>query len=155
VIQLQRAAAQRTTRQSAPSGSPSSCRHNDRMSKLRADVLEAAGREREVQFTTIGRKTGKSHRVTIWIGTDGERLYIRSGQGMRRHWPQNLLAKGEGVVRLGKTDVKVKPRLVTDPDEARAVSKLYKQKYGRSLGTSKPGEPLTLGEQTTFELVPG
>ena len=124
------------------------------MNEFSPDVLEAAAREREVQFTTYGRKTGKPRRVTIWIGTDGQRLYIRSGQGMRRHWPQNLLAKGEGLVRLGKADVKVKPRLVTDPAEARAVSAIYRRKYGQFVRPSKPDEPLTLGEQTTFELLP-
>ena len=124
------------------------------MNQFSADVLTAAAHEREVQLTTSGRKSGKPRRVTIWIGTDGKSVYIRSGQGMRRHWPQNLLAKGEGLVRLGKTDVKVKPRLVTDPTEARAVSGLYGSKYGASVRSSKPGEPLTLGEQTTFELLP-
>jgi len=93
--------------------------------------------------------------VTIWIGTDGKRLYIRSGEGMRRHWPQNLLAKGEGAVQLGKAEVKVKPRLVTDPAEARAVSELYRSKYGPFVRASKPDQPLTLGEKTTFELLPG
>ncbi len=124
------------------------------MNQFSADVLTAAAHEREVQLTTYGRKTGKPRRVTIWIGTEGKRVYIRSGQGMRRQWPQNLLAKGEGVVRLGKTDVKVKPRLLTDPAEARAVSGLYRNKYGAFVRPSKPGEPLTLGEQTTFELLP-
>ncbi len=125
------------------------------MSQFSAEVLQAATREREVQLTTLGRKTGKPRRVTIWIGTDGKRLYIRSGQGMRRHWPQNLLSKGEGVVRLGTSEVKVNPRLITDPAEARAVSGHYRTKYGAFVRPSKPGEPLTLGEQTTFELVPG
>ena len=124
------------------------------MSQFSAEVLEAAARERAVQLTTLGRKTGKPRRVTIWIGTDGNRLFIRSGEGMRRHWPQNLLAKGEGVVRLGKSEVKVKPRLVTDPVEARAVSGFYRSKYGQFVRPSKSGEPLTPGEQTTFELSP-
>ncbi len=124
------------------------------MSQLSAEVLQAAAREREVQLTTLGRKTGEPRRVTIWIGTDGKRLYIRSGQGMRRHWPQNMLAKGEGVVRLAKSEVKVKPRLVTDPAEAREVSAIYRRKYGQFVRPSKPDEPLTLGEQTTFELLP-
>jgi len=124
------------------------------MNQFGADVLTAAAHEREVQLTTFGRNTGKPRRVTIWTGTDGKRIYIRSGEGMRRHWPQNLLAKGEGVVRLGKNEVEVKPRLVTDPAEARAVSALYRSKYGPFVRPSKPGEPLTLGEQTTFELLP-
>lgn len=124
------------------------------MSGFSPEVLQTAAREREVRLTTYGRKTGKPHRVTIWIGIDGSRLYIRSGQGLRRHWPQNLLARGEGVLQLGNVAVKVKPRHVTDPDEARAASALYSRKYGPFVRSSKPGQPLTDGEQATFELLP-
>jgi deazaflavin-dependent oxidoreductase (nitroreductase family) len=125
-----------------------------RVGDFSPDVLEAAARERDVELTTVGRKTGKSHRVTIWIVTDGRRLYIRSGEGLRRQWPQNLLARGEGVLNFRKASVHVKPRLVTDPDEARAVSALYRRKYGPFVRASKPNQPLTLGEQATFELLP-
>jgi deazaflavin-dependent oxidoreductase (nitroreductase family) len=118
------------------------------------DVLLAAAREREVKLTTYGRKSGKEHRVIIWIVTDGQRLFIRSGEGLKRHWPQNLLARGEGELQLGKLHVKVKPRLVTDPAEARAVSALYRKKYGPFVRASKPDQPLTKGEQATFELIP-
>jgi deazaflavin-dependent oxidoreductase (nitroreductase family) len=118
------------------------------------EVLEAVARQREVTFTTFGRKTGKPVSVTIWITTDGSRLFIRSGAGLSRDWPQNLLARGEGVLRLGRKSINVKPRLVTDPDEARAVSRLYRDKYGPFVRRSKPNEPLTPGEQATFELLP-
>jgi hypothetical protein len=117
-------------------------------------ILEAAAREREVRLATYGRKTGKSHRVTIWIVTDGRRLFIRSGQGLRRHWSRNLLERGSAVLYLGGMDVPVRPRLLTDPDEARAVSLLYRKKYGPLVPASKPGQPLTPGEQATFEVLP-
>jgi len=119
-----------------------------------ADVLEAAAHEREVQLTTYGRRSGKSRSVTIWIGTDGRRLFIRSGQGFRRDWPQNLLARGQGILHMGKHTVRVKPQLITDAEEARAVSALYKRKYGSFVRASRPDQPLTLGEQATFELLP-
>jgi deazaflavin-dependent oxidoreductase (nitroreductase family) len=117
------------------------------------EVIEAAEREREVKLTTYGRKSGKPHDVTIWLTTDGKRLYIRSGQGLVRQWPQNLLARGEGVLHLGQMAVKVKPRLVTDPVEARATSSLYTKKYGSFVKASSPDEPLTPGEQASFELI--
>jgi len=85
------------------------------------DVIVAAAREREITFTTYGRKTGKPSDVTILVVTDGERLFILSGRGMARHWPQNLVARGEGILHLGGIDVKVKSRHVTDPDEARTI----------------------------------
>ncbi len=116
--------------------------------------VDAAAREQEVTLTTVGRKTGKPHRVTIWISTDGKRLYIRSGQGLRRHWPQNLMARGEATLHIAGESIKVKPRHVTDPSEARAASELVRKKYGSVVKPSKPSEPLTPGERATFELIP-
>jgi deazaflavin-dependent oxidoreductase (nitroreductase family) len=124
------------------------------VSTFNKDVIDSAGREKEVRLTTFGRKTGKPSDVTIWITTDGHHLYIRSGQGMRRQWPQNLEARGEGVLHLGKMELKVKPRRVTDPAEARRSSSLYACKYGESVKASKPDEPLTPGEVASFELLP-
>jgi deazaflavin-dependent oxidoreductase (nitroreductase family) len=124
------------------------------MGSFRPEVIEAAKAEREVKLTTYGRKTGQPHEVTIWITTDGSRLYIRSGQGLSRQWPQNLMARGEGLLHLDKTTVKVKPRLVPDPGEARAVSQMYNAMYGSSINASKPDEELTPGERATFELIP-
>jgi deazaflavin-dependent oxidoreductase (nitroreductase family) len=115
---------------------------------------EAAAKEREVTLTTIGRKSGKPRDVTIWIVTDGRRLFVRSGQAFRRDWPQNLTARGEATLHLGGQAIKVKPRHVTDPDAARSVSQLVRKKYGFGVKASKPGETPTLGEQATFELIP-
>jgi deazaflavin-dependent oxidoreductase (nitroreductase family) len=115
---------------------------------------EAAAKQKEVTLTTIGRKSGKPRNVTIWITTDGRRLFIRSGQGFKRDWPQNLMARGEGTLQLGGQPIKVKPRHVTDPGEARSISQLVRKKYGFAVKVSKPNEPLTPGEQATFELIP-
>jgi hypothetical protein len=126
--------------------------HN--ISNLSQDVIDAAKNEREVTFTTFGRKTGKPYDVTIFIVTDGRRLFILSGQGMARQWPQNLAARGNGVLHLGGLDVHVKSRHVIDPGETRFVSELYGGKYGPRFGPPQPGEPARRSEQATFELIP-
>src|ERR1700682_1996907 len=72
------------------------------MASFDREVLETATRQREVTLATVGRKSGKTYRVTIWIITDGQRIFIRSGQGLRRHWPQNLLARGEAGFRWAR-----------------------------------------------------
>ena len=118
------------------------------------DLLDAAAREPEVTLTTRGRTSGRSRRVTLWITTDGSHVYIRSGEGMTRDWPQNLVAAGEGTLRVAGTEVKVKPRRVDDPEEARATSHLARKKYGAYVKPSQPGQPLTKGEQAVFELLP-
>lgn len=119
-----------------------------------AAALDAAAKQHEVRLTTKGRKSGRSHTVTVWVATDGKRIYIRSGGGMERHWPQNLMAAGEGTIHLGREAVRVKPRHVTDPEEARQTSRLARDKYGSYVKPSKPGEPLTKGEGAAFELIP-
>ena len=119
-----------------------------------AELLNAVAREPEVTLTTRGRKTAKARRVTLWITTDGTHVYIRSGEGMTRDWPQNLVASGEGTLRVGGKDVKVRPRHVDDPEEARATSHLARKKYGAYVKPSQPGQPLTRGEQAVFELLP-
>jgi hypothetical protein len=117
------------------------------------DVLEAAAREREVQFTTYGRTTGRPHTVTIWVWGDGQRLFIRSGQGLGRDWPQNLLARGKGVLHLAAHDVPVTARHVSTA-EARSLSELVERKYEVNVARSGEGQPPTPAEQATFELFP-
>jgi len=118
------------------------------------DVLDAVAKEKEVRLTTYGRKTGKESSVTIWVVTDGNKVYIRSGQGLKRHWPKNLLKRPEGALRLDGKVVKFKSRHITDPAEARRSSTLYGPKYGSFVKPSEEGDALTPGEQAAFELNP-
>jgi len=73
---------------------------------------------------------------------------------MTREWPQNLVAAGEGTLRVAGKEVKVKPRHVEDPEEARATSHLARKKYGSFVKPSQQGQPLTKGESAVFELLP-
>ena len=109
-------------------------------------VFDAAAREKEVTLTTYGRKTGKPNKVTIWITTDGEKLFVRSGKGFRRDWPQNLMARGDLLLSVAES--------AKDPEEARTMSRLMRTKYGAFVKPSQGSEPLTDGEQATFELIP-
>jgi deazaflavin-dependent oxidoreductase (nitroreductase family) len=118
-------------------------------------VAEAAEAAREVDLTTFGRKTGRPSRRTIWITTTKQgRLYVRSGMGPARDWPRNLLANQRAVLHIGKRDVPVRSRHVTDRTELAASRDAVQHKYGRALPSSNEGQPLTLPEQATFELIP-
>ena len=118
------------------------------------ETLGAAAREREVELTTWGRKSGKPARVIIWIRSNTEHIYIRSGGGMGRDWPQNLLARERGVLHLAGRDIPVRARHVTDPVEARACSAMVAAKYGAAVAVPSGDDPPSPGEQATFELTP-
>jgi hypothetical protein len=118
------------------------------------DVIEQAARQKEVALTTFGRKTGREHRTIVWISTDGDRLFVRSGGGLGRDWPKNLLAGGTGILHLDGYEGRVRGRHIEDPAEARAVSGFVRRKYGEAVAQSAGDEPMTPGEQATFELTP-
>jgi hypothetical protein len=124
------------------------------MKQFPKDILDLVATEKEVSLTTYGRTTGKESSVTIWVVTDGSKVYIRSGQGLKRHWPQNLLARPEGTLQLDGKVVQFKSRHITDSTEARHSSKLYGPKYGDSVKPSNESDPLTPGELAAFELLP-
>lgn len=124
------------------------------MNQFPKDVLDAVAKEKEVRLTTYGRKTGKESSVTIWVVTDGNKVYIRSGQGLIRHWPKNLLERPDGILQLDGKSVRFRSRHITDLAEARHSSKLYAPKYGDFVKPSNESDPLTPGEQAAFELLP-
>jgi deazaflavin-dependent oxidoreductase (nitroreductase family) len=117
-------------------------------------IYEAATRDKEVELTTYGRKTGKPSRRIIWISALDGRLYIRSGLGMTRDWPKNLQANGRAILHIDGWDIPVRARHVTDPAEARSVHAPVKAKYNAQRPSSSGDEPLTPAEQAVFELLP-
>jgi len=118
------------------------------------ELASAAATAPEVDLTTFGRKSGRPSRNTIWITTDAQgRIHIRSGQGLVRDWPQNLLANGRAILHIDGRDFPVLARHVTDRAELLASRDAVKAKYDREVPMSQPGQPPTPPEQATFELV--
>ena len=114
----------------------------------------SAAREKEVELTTFGRKTGKPSRRIIWITALDGRIYVRSGLGMTRDWPKNLAANGRGILHMDGKDVPVRARHVTDVEEARAMHAPVKAKYNAERSSSQGDAPLTPSEEAVFELTP-
>lgn len=52
-------------------------------------------------LTTIGRRTGRPHRIEIWFGARDGRVYLLSGGGERSDWVRNLQANSHVTVELG------------------------------------------------------
>jgi len=90
----------------------------------------------------------------MWITALDGRLYVRSGLGLTRDWPKNLVANGKAVLHINGQDVPVRARHVTDAAEARAMHAPVKAKYNAERPSSSGDEPLMPSEQAVFELLP-
>ena len=52
-------------------------------------------------LTTIGRRTGRPHRIEIWFAAHDGRVYLLSGGRERSDWVRNLQANARVTVELG------------------------------------------------------
>lgn len=126
------------------------------MAGFSEDILQAAENEREIEFETFGRVSGEPSRVIIWITRAGDRLFIRSGGGLTRDWPQNLLHHGHGVLHLAHQSIPVRARHVEDVAEAKEITRAVQAKYQSGAdGHDQPEDaPPVPAELATFELLP-
>jgi deazaflavin-dependent oxidoreductase (nitroreductase family) len=52
-------------------------------------------------LTTVGRSSGKSHRIEIWFAAEGGRVYLLSGGRDRSDWIRNLMANPVVTFEIG------------------------------------------------------
>ncbi len=52
-------------------------------------------------LTTIGRRSGRSHRIEIWFGVQNGVVYLLAGGGERSDWVRNLQRNPHVTVELG------------------------------------------------------
>jgi hypothetical protein len=79
----------------------------------------AIKRDRTIDITTTGRRSGKHHRIEIWFYLAGGRIYL-SGSSGRRGWYANLLANPRFTFHLKRSveaDLPARAKPITDPGE--------------------------------------
>ena len=52
-------------------------------------------------LTTIGRRTGRPHRIEIWFAVEDGRVYLLAGGREQSDWVRNLQANAQVTVQLG------------------------------------------------------
>ena len=86
-------------------------------------IKAALERDRTIDITTTGRRTGQPRRIETWFYNVDGRVFL-SGTPGRRDWYANLAAKPEFVFHLKQStraDLPARARLVTDPAERREI----------------------------------
>lgn len=113
---------------------------------LNEQIQQALSRDRTIDITTIGRKSGQPRRIEIWFyRADGR--YFLSGSPGRRSWYANLLDRPEFTFHLKenlRADIPARAKPVTDPQERRTLfaSILNDLSMSRDLEAWMSGSPL-------------
>jgi hypothetical protein len=93
-------------------------------------LIERVNATNEVDIETT-RRSGKTGRATIWILTDGSAVYVRSVKGPDGRWFQDLVARPDGAIHIGRERIPIRAVLANDPSTIEHVSDLFRAKYGR------------------------
>ncbi len=114
-----------TTGPNRPAGSTSSSHLPDPVRRA-IEITPAAGtRDRIIDITTRGRRTGRPHRIEIFFYRARGATYLCSGAGGgATDWHANLLANPDFTFHLKngiRADLPARATPVTDPAERQAV----------------------------------
>ncbi len=99
-----------------------------------AAIRQALERDRTIDITTTGRKTGRPHRIEIWFHNLDGALYITGLPG-RRGWYANLHANPELTFHLkgsAHADLPARARAIEDEAKRREVLERILERLGRS-----------------------
>ena len=94
---------------------------NEEIRQALAITPASTARQRTVDVTTIGRRSGRPHRFETWFYRADDRIFL-SGLPGRRDWYANLQADPRLVFHLKhgvRADLPASARIVTDPAERR------------------------------------
>jgi deazaflavin-dependent oxidoreductase (nitroreductase family) len=81
--------------------------------------------------TTVGRRTGRPHRIEIWFAAEDGLVYLLSGGRERSDWVRNLQANAHVTVELGdQTHAGVARVLQAGTFEDQRARELLVDKYG-------------------------
>jgi len=97
-------------------------------------VKRGLERDRTIDITTTGRRSGRPHRIEIWFHNLDGRIYITGLPG-RRDWYANVVANPEFTFHLKQTaqaDLPARARPVTDEAERREVLAEILRRLGRN-----------------------
>jgi deazaflavin-dependent oxidoreductase (nitroreductase family) len=113
-------------------------------------IKHALERDRTIDITTQGRKTGQLHRTEIWFHNIDGHLYITGTPG-RRDWYANLLAHPDCTFHLKqsvKADLPARATPILDKVRRRVIIASIHQKLGgfRDLEAWVEGSPLVAVE---------
>jgi deazaflavin-dependent oxidoreductase (nitroreductase family) len=109
-------------------------------------IRQALAKDRTIDITTIGRRSGLPRRIETWFFRVDDRVYLTGSPG-RRDWYANLLSNPDFTFHLKQSvvaDLPARATPVTDPAERKAIFARILDDLGgrRNLDAWMAGSPL-------------
>ncbi len=94
-----------------------------------AGAARALERSDELELATVGRRTGRPHRVRLWFAYDGADIWLRTDT--TTDWFRNLEREPRCRINAGGVELEARREAIADDaGSLRRVVELLRAKYG-------------------------
>ena len=102
-------------------------------SRLKSDsTFSGIKKEKEIELTVTGRKSGKPLPRPVWFVLRGTELLLLPVTGIDSQWYKNVLRNPQVKLRSSQQTFTGKLRAITERKQVDEVIELFKGKYGPS-----------------------
>ena len=119
-------------------------------------IKQALERDRVIDITTTGRKTGQARRIEIWFHNLDGRLFITGLPGNPRSWYANMVANPDMTFHLKdsvQADLPARATPIRDEEaERRAILAGILEKISSDLSDSSPGLEVWVAKSPLVEI---
>lgn len=122
--------------------------HIDAVRRALAISPASTARERTIDITTTGRRSGRPHRIEIWFFRAGNQVYLSSSPG-RKDWYANLLANPVFTFHLKndvRADLAARGTPITDEQERRRVFEAFIDDLNQPSNPARLPQPLSVDD---------
>jgi hypothetical protein len=100
---------------------------------LKSDnILGALKRDKEIELTVTGRRSGKHLPRPVWFVLRGKELLLLPVTGTDSQWYKNILRDPRVKIGASRQTLDGKLRVITEKRRVDEVIELFKGKYGPS-----------------------
>jgi len=95
-------------------------------------LKDRLSRDREINITVTGRKSGRRISRPVWFVSEGDKVYLLPVEGSDTQWYQNVLKNPSMRIDARGASAEFQAVPITDAKQVPSVVEKFRAKYGAS-----------------------
>jgi deazaflavin-dependent oxidoreductase (nitroreductase family) len=116
--------------------------------------LTALAKERTLEITTVGRKSGKRRTVEVWFVAENDHVFVQAGVKGRKGWLANVRSDPEVGLDIAGTKLHGHATIVNDEAERKRIIEMFRHKYWLAWAASWVGSGIGAGIPVRINIEP-
>ena len=100
------------------------------MPTVKNGLKDRLTRYRQIEISVIGRRSGQTISIPVWVVLEGEKLYLLPVQGSDTQWYKNVLKNPAIRIDARGAEAELRAEPITDSAAVKSVIEKFREKYG-------------------------